>query len=118
MRSHTGERPFECSICRRKFTLKHSMMRHLKTHGVDAIPVNPSKEEGGSESEEEEGEAGLMEEGEEEEQREAKSLKGKAAGVADDSAGLLNSLLGVDLEDSQLNQMLDSADSAAKMLGM
>lgn len=27
-----GERPFECDICQKRFTLKHSMMRHRKKH--------------------------------------------------------------------------------------
>lgn len=27
-----GERPFQCGICMRKFTLKHSMLRHQKKH--------------------------------------------------------------------------------------
>ena len=112
MRSHTGERPFECSICHRKFTLKHSMMRHLKTHGASAADaVVESKEEvtGRSETEDDD-EAEQMEDGEEGD----KSPKESAVGT--DKSCLLNSLLGV--EDCQLNQMLDSADSAAKMLGM
>lgn len=32
MRTHSGERPFQCNICMRKFTLKHSMLRHQKKH--------------------------------------------------------------------------------------
>ena len=27
-----GERPFECSVCHARFTLKHSMMRHRRKH--------------------------------------------------------------------------------------
>ncbi|XP_055710299.1 ras-responsive element-binding protein 1 isoform X2 [Phlebotomus papatasi] len=30
MRRHSGQRPFQCNVCQRKFTLKHSMTRHQK----------------------------------------------------------------------------------------
>lgn len=29
---YSGERPFNCDVCFRKFTLKHSMLRHRKKH--------------------------------------------------------------------------------------
>ena len=32
--SDSGERPFECKLCQKRFTLKHSMMRHQRRHMV------------------------------------------------------------------------------------
>ncbi|XP_076357899.1 uncharacterized protein LOC143250790 [Tachypleus tridentatus] len=37
MRTHSGERPYVCSICHRKFSLKHSMMRHHRKRGSTAF---------------------------------------------------------------------------------
>ena len=39
MRTHSGERPFQCNVCYRQFTLKHSMLRHQKKHQRRAAGV-------------------------------------------------------------------------------
>ena len=46
-----GERPFECDICQKRFTLKHSMMRHRRKHTAtelaDASALHRSISPGG-----------------------------------------------------------------------
>ncbi|XP_055306133.1 zinc finger protein 235-like [Sitodiplosis mosellana] len=41
MLTHTGEMPFPCKICNKRFTLKHHLQRHLKTH-PDEYPFSCS----------------------------------------------------------------------------
>ena len=40
VRTHTGETPYACEICHRRFTLKHSMLRHKKKHFDSGISSN------------------------------------------------------------------------------
>merc|ERR1712083_604311 len=40
VRTHTGETPYACEICHRRFTLKHSMLRHKKKHFDSGVSSN------------------------------------------------------------------------------
>jgi uncharacterized Zn-finger protein len=52
VRSHTGDRPYTCDICQRKFSLKHSMLRHRKKHDSGVSSGGDDEEDDMSDSEE------------------------------------------------------------------
>merc|ERR1712223_1773794 len=50
VRTHTGEKPYECYICHIKFTLKHSMLGHRKKHDSGVTSGDDTDSEGGHSS--------------------------------------------------------------------
>ncbi|XP_023235305.1 ras-responsive element-binding protein 1-like [Centruroides sculpturatus] len=44
MRIHTGERPFSCNICQRMFSMKNSMLRHQHKHFVNSTQSSTDDE--------------------------------------------------------------------------
>ena len=41
IRRHTGEKPFECSVCKASFSRSDALSKHLKGHGIEA-PISDS----------------------------------------------------------------------------
>jgi len=39
MRIHTGERPFECPVCSKKFVESGSLSKHMRVHSADRPSV-------------------------------------------------------------------------------
>lgn len=136
MRTHSGERPYQCDVCSRRFTLKHSMLRHRRKHGGSGHAEESDEEEEDCEEEEEEGSASSDNR---QQRRESSRSSAKAkvrmqalwsgSNKSGKSAGgmrlrgpcgsdLIGNLLGI--QDTSIVEQLMSkpADDAARLLGV
>ncbi|XP_005101567.2 uncharacterized protein LOC101861292 [Aplysia californica] len=117
MRSHTGEHPFSCNLCPKKFTLKHSLNRHMAKHhagagmSLDAMSDDEESEYdvGGQSSKPTKDSTKRTSKSSKEERAETKEEN-------EDNDDMLHNLLGV--ESATIDQLLESKDSAASLLGV
>jgi len=117
MRTHTKEQPFACLSCKRRFTLKHSMVRHI------------AKKHGGCQDQQYGGGGGGAGGGSDHERRSASPPStppptGPITGYEDccgnrTDTGLIGTLLGI-RDSTVIDQVLQtkSPEDAAKMLGI
>ncbi|RWS31808.1 ras-responsive element-binding protein 1-like protein [Leptotrombidium deliense] len=125
MRVHLGERPFKCTLCTRKFSLKNSLLRHYRTNHADvAIPMRSKTKRriavlAVDDCEKTDGvkqpaDTTVFPLGSNSEICETKHTGNDDT---NDGGDLIQNLLGI--EDSKiLDEMLNSADSAARLLGV
>ena len=111
MRTHSGERPFQCEVCRRRFTLKHSMLRHQRKHKCSTASAQRAAANGrtgsdGSDDEPEPVEAV------------AAVTRSKLQRLGPSSADLIGNLLGISDQGILNRVLLGSASEAAKLLGV
>lgn len=117
MRTHTKEQPFACQSCKRRFTLKHSMVRHIaKKHGGAGVGDTEQQHHHQYQYQYQ--------------RSRSSSPRRPSAGAANDDCasrdenraadtGLIGTLLGI-RDNTVIDQMLQtkSPEDAAKMLGI
>lgn len=147
MRVHLGERPFKCHLCARRFSLKNSLLRHYRTNHPDAAVPARNKRRVETRVHSDEGNyfglalpqthvldtiscrlAGVTEDA----QHFSTTTRSATArtpspdtGVSSvqsgedtsDGGDLIQNLLGI-RDSKMLDEILDSADSAARLLGI
>uniref|UniRef100_A0A8D8BMM3 Ras-responsive element-binding protein 1 n=3 Tax=Culex pipiens TaxID=7175 RepID=A0A8D8BMM3_CULPI len=106
MRTHSGERPFQCEVCRRRFTLKHSMLRHQRKH--KCATGGAQRRTGSEDGSDDESEAPPV----------AVTRSSKMSRLGPNSADLIGNLLGISDQGILNRVLLGSASEAAKLLGV
>ncbi|GBP34237.1 Ras-responsive element-binding protein 1 [Eumeta japonica] len=127
MRTHSGERPFACDLCRRRFTLKHSMLRHRKKHREsntdDEEPRAPTPNTNGYRYTDEEVPSNVNNNNSppaapyDKLKIEARKYSAEQDNDQESGGDLIGNLLGI-RDKSIINKLLQSADVAAKFLGV
>lgn len=105
MRTHSGERPFQCEVCRRRFTLKHSMLRHQRKHKCST--GGAQRRTGSEDGSDDESEAPPV-----------AVTRSKMSRLGPNSADLIGNLLGISDQGILNRVLLGSASEAAKLLGV
>lgn len=108
MRTHSGERPFQCEVCRRRFTLKHSMLRHQRKH-----KCSTARRTGSEDGSDDESEAPV-----EVPVAVTRSKMQSSSRLGPNSADLIGNLLGISDQGILNRVLLGSASEAAKLLGV
>lgn len=111
MRTHTKEQPFACQSCKRRFTLKHSMVRHIaKKHGGAHDHYSDHEHQQRSRSCSPQAVAAAAP---------SVPLVAYEAAAGGVDAGLIGTLLGI-RDNTVIDQVLQtkSPEDAAKMLGI
>lgn len=112
MRTHSGERPFQCEVCRRRFTLKHSMLRHQRKHKCSTQRQLLATNGGRTGSDD-----GSDDESEPVEPIAAAAVT-RSKRLGPNSADLIGNLLGISDQGILNRVLLGSASEAAKLLGV
>lgn len=117
MRTHSGERPFKCDVCLRRFTLKHSMVRHQRKHKCGRLSGVLSKISEATASTDASG-GNSSDLSDDEQDHHPPALFNRATKSLLSQSDLISNLLGINDQGILNRMLLGSASEAAKLLGV